>query len=92
MSPLGMVLGNLNSPTPGPSASYTNPSTTKENLPQYTTINLAPADLPTQNIQTTCSLSHTQFQLSILTRLKVSYHNNNHLKLDYQLVSKENKM
>ena len=40
MSPLGMVLGNLNSPPPSTSAPYQNPSTIKENLPKCRTSNL----------------------------------------------------
>ena len=87
-----MVLANLCSPPPNTSAPHQNPHATKETCLNAETIQLGPADPPTQNKQTTLSPSHPQFQLSILTRLMASYHNNGHRKLDRQFVGKENKM
>ena len=50
-----------------------------------------PADPPTQT-PATRSPSHPRFQPTFQTRLKASWPQQNHRKLDHQLVSKENKI
>ena len=92
MSPLGMVLGNLNPPPLSMNASPQNPSRDKWNPASIQKHNHRDQQIRPQREHTTRSPSHPPIPVHFLTRLKVSQLQQNHRKLNHQLVSKENKM
>ena len=80
MSSLGMVLGNLNSPALGTSASHQSPATTKDNLPQCRIANCGTGIFTRTDHKQHAARATPGFQPSFFTHLKVSDHNNNYLK------------